>query len=107
MIPSMHEFFPFLMPLFRIAAAIGVVAAVFFAFKLYRETDKVWYWGALLLSASFMALGQWLFILMPLVHNFPVLNIFQDVSNILASAFFAIACYGMYSAMHKIRKRVE
>ncbi len=106
MIPGMHEFFPLLFPMFRIAAAIGVVAALFFAFKLYMETDKVWYWGALVLSASFMALSQWLFIL-PSPREFGFLMVLRDVGEILAPAFFAIACYGMYSAMHRIRKRVQ
>ena len=96
-----------LFPVLRVAAAIGVVVAVFFAFKLYRETDKGWYWGCLVLSAFFMALSQWLVILLPLIKDFGVLGVLRDVSEILASVLFAVSCYGMYRAMHTIRKRVE
>ena len=100
---GMHELFP----IFRIAAALGVAAAVFFAFRLYRETDKGWYWGALVLSAFFMALSKWLFILIPLIRNPGVLGILCDAGEILASVLFAVSCYGMYRTMHVIRKRVE
>ncbi len=93
--------------LVRVAAALGVAAAVYFAFKLYRETDKRWYWGSLVLSAFFLALSQWLFIVIPRVHGFERLDVLRDISEVLSSVLFAVACYGMYSAMHKIRKRVE
>jgi len=93
--------------LIRIGAAVGVVAAVWFAFKLYRETDKGWYWGCLVLSAFFLAVSQWLFIGIPRMHGLEWLSVLRDVSEVLSSLLFAVACYGMYSAMHKIRKRVE
>jgi hypothetical protein len=98
--------FPEFVLVFRIATALGVVAAVFFAFKLYLETDKKWYWGALVLSAFFLALSQWSFILLPFVSHW-MLGPVRDTSDVLASVLFAVACYGMYSTMHKIRKRVE
>ena len=110
---------PALFQFMRIAAALGVVAAVFFAFKLYRETDKGWYWACLVLSALCFALSQWFFLVSPLVfphggevfpHGrevFPVLSLVRDAIDIAGSVFFAVACYGMYKTMHKIRKRVE
>ena len=114
---ELHELFPIIVPLIRAATALGVVFAVFFAFRLYKETDKGWYWGALVLSAFFMALSQWIFILVPFFQSpqffpehreiFAYLNIVKDSGEILSSVLFAIACYGMYKTMHKIRKRVE
>lgn len=112
----MSVFFPEIFPLMRIAAALSVVVALLFAFKLYRETDKGWYWGCLVLSAFFFALSQWMFIFFPLVPRpgpgmgrggFELISILRDASEIGASLLFAIACYGMYKTMHKIRKRVE
>ena len=103
----MVEGIEWMLRLLHIVASVGVVAAVLFAFKLYRETDKGWYWGSLVLSALFLALSQWIFILFPLMPSFGIIMVLREISIILASVLFAIACYGMYSAMHKIRKRVE
>ena len=110
-------YFPVLALLMRIATALGVVGAVYFAFRLYRETDKGWYWAALVLSAFFMALSQWIFIIVPFLQGpqprieqreiFGYISIIKDSSEILASLLFAIACYGIYTTMHHIRKRVE
>ncbi len=107
-----------LFPILRIAAALSVVVAVFIAFKLYRETDRGWYWACLVLSALFFALSQWMFIFFPLVPRFGPgmrpgpggfegISVLRDASEIAASVLFAVACYGMYKTMHKIRKRVE
>lgn len=97
-----------LFPILRIMAATCVVLAVYFAFKLYRETDKGWYWGALVLSAFCFALSQWLFILLPRgMGSRELLPILQDLSQIAASMLFAVSCYGMYKEMHIIRKKVE
>lgn len=104
------EYMSLFFPAMRIAAATAVLLAVFFAFKLYRETDKGWYWGTLVLSALFFALAQWLFIFLPFTHGRggPLdLNLLRDASEILASLLFAVSCYGMWRTMHIIRKRVE
>ncbi|VVB65560.1 Uncharacterised protein [Candidatus Gugararchaeum adminiculabundum] len=111
---------PTMFLLMRTAAALGVLAAVFFSYRLYRETDKGWYWGTLVLSALFFALSQWVFVLFPIarVHGpgpggpgpgpmWGDLALLRDVCEILAPALFAISCYGIYKTMHAIRKRVE
>ena len=106
---------PTMFLLLRTAAAAGVLAAVFFSFKLYRETDKGWYWGTLVLSAFFFALSQWMFILAPFTRargqgpgpGFGELLLLRDMLEILAPALFAVSCYGIYKTMHAIRKRVE
>ncbi|MFA5105462.1 MAG: hypothetical protein WC506_00720 [Candidatus Micrarchaeia archaeon] len=94
-------------PLFRIITAIGVVAAVYFAYKLYRETDKGWYWAGLFFSAFFFAVSQWIFVLDPVFGFRGISLALRDSSELLAIFLFAISCYGIYSTMHKIRKRVE
>ncbi len=94
-------------PLFRVITAIVVLAAVYFSYKLYKETDKGWYWAGLLLSAFFFAVSQWIFVLAPFVPFLGLLDVLRDSSELLAIFLFAVSCYGIYSTMHKIRKRVE
>ncbi len=97
-----------LLNVLHILAAIGFLAAIFFAIKLYSETDKSWYWIALVLSAFFFALFQWATILFPLsIENFEFLAVLQETSEIAASLLFAVSCYGIYQTMMRIRKRVE
>ncbi len=93
--------------IFRAITAIVVVSAVYFAYKLYKETDKKWYWAGLFFSAIFFAIAQWLFVIGPFVEIRGFLPIMRDTIEILAIFLFAISCYGIYSTMHKIRKRVE
>jgi len=93
--------------LLRIASAISVLGAIVLAIKLYRETDRGWYWFSLLLSAIFFALSQWLMVLIPFGRGFEVFASLQEVSDILAALFFAASCYGIYKTMKEIRKRVE
>ncbi len=97
-----------LLSVLHIIAAIGFLAAIYFAVKLYSETDKSWYWIALVLSAVFFALYQWATILFPLsIENFESLAILQETSGIAAGLLFAVSCYGIYKTMMGIRKRVE
>lgn len=97
-----------LLSMLHILSAIGFLGAIFFAIKLYSETDKSWYWIALVLSAFFFALSQWATILFPLsIENFESLAVLQETSEIAASLLFAVSCYGIYKTMIGIRKRVE
>lgn len=92
----------------HLASGIGFLLAVFFAIRLYRETDRGWYWLSLLLSAIFFAVAEWATILFPLtLQNFEFLTVIQETSEVLAGLLFAVSCYGMYKTMKEIRKRVE
>jgi hypothetical protein len=91
----------------HILAAASVVVAVFFAFKLYRETDGAWYWLSLLLSAFFFALGQVINIVPPVGPRFALAGILNEGSNIIGTLLLAVSCYGIYRTMKDIRKRVE
>jgi hypothetical protein len=93
--------------LLHIAAAASVVVAVFFAYKLYKETDRAWYWLSLLLSAFFFALAQWIKIAFPGGPRFAVLGILSESGDIVATLLLAVSCYGIYKTMKDIRKRVE
>jgi len=94
--------------LLHLFAALSFVLAVFFAVKLYRETDRGWYWFTLLLSAVFIALPQWLIFVIPRAgfRPDPIFPIISEASGILTGLLFALSCYGMYSTMKRIRKRV-
>ncbi|MBI5227801.1 hypothetical protein HY988_04400 [Candidatus Micrarchaeota archaeon] len=91
----------------HILSAACVLAAVFLAYKLYKETDKGWYWLSLLLSAFFFALSQWIVILFPIVQSFALIGVLKELSEIMASILFAVSCFGIYKTMVEIRKRVE
>lgn len=94
-------------PIFRIITAIGVLFAAYFAYKLYKETDKGWYWASLLFSAIFFAVSQWIFVFDPFIGFTGITLVLRDTSELFAIFLFAVSCYGMYTTMHKIRKRVE
>lgn len=100
------EFFSILI-LLHIISAIFVLAVVYFAYKLYLETDKGWYWLSLLLSAFLFALSQWTIVLIPLGINFRIVPIISELIEIFAVLLFALSCYGMYKAMIQIRRRLE
>jgi len=93
----------------HIVAALSFLLAVFFAIRLYTETDRGWYWFTLVLSAIFFALPQlFTFIFPPFSRrpepSFPIIS---EASGIIASLLFAVSCYGMYKTMLHIRKNVE
>ena len=91
-----------------VLAALSFLVALFFAIKLYRETDRGWYWLTLVLSALFFGIAHWTLILFPFSFvGFEFLALIQESSEIIASLLFALSCYGMYSTMKRIRKRIE
>jgi hypothetical protein len=90
----------------RIIAAASVIGAFILAYKLYRETDRAWYWLSLLLSAFFFALSQWIIVFVPVIQSFALLAILRDLSEVGAIILFAISCYGIYNGMMEIRKMV-
>lgn len=91
----------------HIIAAASVLVAVYFAYKLYKETDRAWYWLSLLLSAFFFALAQWINIVFPGGPRFALLGILSESGDIVATLLLAVSCYGIYKTMKDIRKRVE
>jgi len=99
--------FVFLVELLHIVSAVSVLGALVLAIKLFMETDKVWYWFSLLLSALFFALSQWIIVLTPFLRSFDIIASLTEISDILAILFFAASCYGIYKTMKDIRRRVE
>ncbi len=102
----MPEIVDLIFPLLHIVAALSVLGALYLAFKLYRETDKGWYWLSLLLSSFFFALSQWIIVFFPVIPSFALLAILRELSEIAAIILFAISCYGIYKGMMEIRKMV-
>jgi hypothetical protein len=92
----------------HVAAGIGFLGALVFAIKLYVETDRNWYWLSLVLSALFFAVSQWSTIIFPIsIENFELLALVQETGELIAGLLFAVSCFGIYSTMKAIRKRVE
>jgi len=94
--------------LLHVLAAASVVVAVYFAYRLYKETDGAWYWLSLLLSAFLFALAQGILIVFPPGGpRFALQGIMSETSDIVATLLLAVSCYGIYTTMKEIRKRVE
>jgi len=93
--------------LIQVVSAISTLVALVFAFKLYRETDRGWYWFALLLSAIFFAVSGWIGLLAPILRRFEVIMLVRDISEIFGGLLFGLACYGIYKTMMEVRKRME
>ncbi|VVC01451.1 Uncharacterised protein [uncultured archaeon] len=92
----------------HVIGALCFLLVVFFAIKLYGETDKGWYWLALVLSAVIFAFPQWLSLTFPPGPGaYFSLSMIREATDITGSVLFAVACYGMYRTMKRIRKRVE
>lgn len=94
----------------HVIAALSFLLAVFFAVRLYRETDRGWYWLSLVLSAIVFAIPQWMKFVFPPIfpRGFMPLNpVIEEASGILGSLLFTLSCWGMYKTMKHIRKRVE
>ncbi len=102
----MPEIIELVFAVLHLIAALSALGALYLAFKLFRETDKGWYWLSLLLSAFFFALAQWIFVLFPLIPFPPLLGTLRDISELAAILLFAISCYGIYKGMMEIRKMV-
>jgi hypothetical protein len=94
--------------LLHILAAASVLLAVFFAYQLYKETDRAWYWLSLLLSAVLFVFAQGILVVFPPGGpRFALQGIMSEMSDIAATLLLAVSCYGIYKTMHEIRKRVE
>lgn len=102
------ELLGFIVFVLHVIGALSFLLVVFFAIKLYSETDKGWYWLTLVLSAIILAFPQWLALTFPPAPGaFFSLQLIRDATDIAGSLLFAVSCYGMYKTMRHIRKRVE
>jgi hypothetical protein len=95
------------MTFLHVVADLVTLMAMYFAFKLYTETDKGWYWLSLLLSTFFLAAGQWMTIFLPILRGFGIVGVLIEVCDIVAALLFGLSCYGIYRTMKEVRKRVE
>ena len=94
-----------LMEGFILLGSVGFVIAVYFAFRLSRETENERYWLVLALSSLVMAMHQWSMIPWSLhIIAERARLIIQEASAIAGSLLFTYAMYGLYSSMKKIRE---
>lgn len=102
----MHESLFFQVPI--MLGSVGFLIAVYYAFKLSRETKHEKYWMALSLSALFLAIHQWTMIPWEfhlITDDFRFLLV--QSSSIIGAILFIYAIYGLSSSMKKIREKME
>lgn len=88
--------------------SVGFLIAVYYAFKLSKETKNEKYWLALAISAILLALHQWTMI--PWEFHIITDNVrfvIQEISAIIGSILFAYALYGLFTSMRKIKEKME
>lgn len=104
----MPDLFFQLLFLFHFIALFCILCAMYFAIKLYKETDKGWYWGGLLFGVVFYSISQILTFLFPtLVTTIKILPLFIELAEIIGAILLGVSFYGMHKTMNEIRKRIE
>ena len=88
--------------------SIGFLIAVYYAFRLAKETKNEKYWLILAISAIFLAIHQWAMI----PWSFKIITdeiriIIQQISVIIGAILFTYSVYGLFSSMRKIRRKLE
>lgn len=88
--------------------SLSVVAAIYFALKLSRETGNERYWVALVISALSLGIHQ----LFMIFNFYEIVEIdyamgVEGVTGLVAAFSFAYATYGLYASMKRIRERLS
>lgn len=89
-------------------ASIMFLFAVYFSFKLSKETRHEKYWLALAIGFLIFAVHHWMMI--PL--SFGVLDenverVIEQISSIVGSVLFVYATHGLYTSMKEINKKIS
>lgn len=89
-------------------ASFIFLIAVYFSFRLSRETHHEKYWLALAIGFLVFAVHHWMMI--PLSFGFIPENmerIIEQISSIVGSVLFAYATHGLYTSMKDINKKLK
>lgn len=98
---TFHEILIFL-------GSFGFFVALYYAFKLSKETQNEKYWLSLAISALFLTLHEWIEI--PWILHIVSDNakaIMKHSTAFIGSILFAYAMYGLYTSMKKIKEKLE
>jgi len=89
-----------------IASSIIFLFAVYFSFKLSKETHHEKYWLALAIGFLVFAIHHWLEIPLSLgIMDESVERILEQFSSIAGSILFAYATHGLYTSMKEINEK--
>ncbi len=89
-------------------ASLGFLFAVFYAFKLSKETKHEKYWVILATAAFLLAIHQW----MTIPWGFHLIGeklklTIEQVTAIIGSVLFGYALFGLYSSMKKVKEKLR
>ncbi len=89
-------------------ASLGFLFAVFYAFKLSKETKHEKYWVILAIAAFLLAIHQWMMIPwgFHLIGERLRLTI-EQISAILGSVLLGYSMFGLYNSMKKIKEKLK
>jgi len=91
-----------------ITASAALLLAVYFSFKLSRETKHERYWLSLSLGLFIFAVHHWLMI-PSLWGNLSedTIEIVENITSILGGILIAYSTYGLYTSIKKVKQKVE
>jgi len=91
-----------------IIASVVLLIAVYFSFKLSRETKHEKYWFLLSLGLFIFAVHHWLMIPFHLGSvSDDIQGIINQLSSILGGILVAYSTYGLYKSMKLVKQKVE
>ena len=91
-----------------IIASIVLLVAVYFSFKLSRETKHEKYWILLSLGLLIFAIHHWLMIPFQFGNvSSEARELIDSFSSILGGILIAYSTYGLYKSMRLVKQKVE
>ncbi len=89
-------------------ASLGFLVAIYFAYKLWRETRGERYWPYFLVSAVALGVREWAVIPVDLhLISRSTGILIVEASAIVGGLAFAYASYGLYASMKRIREHLK
>jgi len=89
-------------------AAFLFLLAMYFSFKLSKETQHEKYW--IFLAIGFLVFALHHLSMIPLMFGIiseDLQHFLEPLSSILGTIFISYAMWGLYSSMNKVKKRLE
>ena len=91
-----------------IAASITLLCAVYFSFKLSRETRHEKYWILLSLGLLIFAVHHWLMIPSLWGDISPeTIELVENITSIISGVLIAYSTYGLYTSIRKINEKTK
>ena len=91
-----------------VISTISFIAALYFAYMLSKETKGEKYWVLFLISAVAFTISH---ILrhpeLPVFFSESAREVLIEIMEVAGAFSFAYACYGLYSSMKRIRKKIS